>query len=51
VRDVLKAYFDKKTRESESQVAKLRPFAEPSILAVPHAIAALSLAFPEDLSQ
>ena len=35
VRDVLKAYFDKKTRQSESQVAKLTPFVQPSIFAAP----------------
>src|SRR5947207_10656951 len=36
VRDVLKAYFDKKMRESESQVAKLTPFVQPSIFVSPH---------------
>src|SRR5207248_137596 len=49
VRDVLKAYFDKKTRQSESQVAKVAPFEQPGIFAVPHAIAALTPALPKVL--
>jgi penicillin-binding protein 2 len=51
VRDVLKAYFDKKTRESESQITKLKPLIEPSIFATPRPIAALELALPAGLSQ
>ncbi len=51
VRDVLKAYFDKKTRQSESQVAKLTPFVQPSIFATPQAIATLKLTFPEGFVQ
>lgn len=32
VRDVLKAYFDKKAREAQAQSARARPFVAPSIL-------------------
>jgi penicillin-binding protein 2 len=51
VRDVLKAYFDKKTRDSESQITKLKPFVEHSIFAAPRPVAALELALPRGLSQ
>jgi penicillin-binding protein 2 len=46
VRDVLKAYFDKKTRESQSQVAKVAPFTEPGLFAPPHAIATVTMPSP-----
>jgi penicillin-binding protein 2 len=42
VRDVLKAYFDKKTRQSESEVTMLRPFTEPGLFAFPQVIGTLS---------
>ncbi|MGI9073934.1 MAG: penicillin-binding protein 2 [Bryobacteraceae bacterium] len=51
VRDVLKAYFDKKTRDSESQITKLKPLIERSIFTPPTPVAALKLALPAGLSQ
>jgi penicillin-binding protein 2 len=48
VRDVLKAYFDKKARESESQITKLKPF-EHSVFAAPRLVATAAL--PAGLSQ
>ena len=51
VRDVMKAYFDKKTRESESQITTLKPFVEHSIFAAPRSFATLQLALPASLSQ
>lgn len=51
VRDVLKAYFDKKTRESESQITNLKPLVEPSIFAAPRPVATVRLALPAGLSQ
>jgi penicillin-binding protein 2 len=51
VRDVLKAYFDKKTRESESQITNLKPLVEPIIFATPRPVATVRLALPAGLSQ
>ncbi len=52
VRDVLKAYFDKKARQSQSELALVRPFAPPSIFEMPeHAMAKLNLPMREGLSQ
>ncbi|MGI8962293.1 MAG: penicillin-binding protein 2 [Bryobacteraceae bacterium] len=51
VRDVLKAYFDKKTRESESQITKLKPFVEPNMFSAPRLLATLKVALPAGLSQ
>jgi penicillin-binding protein 2 len=52
VRDVLKAYFDKKARQSQSEIAKLRPFVHPAIFQFPqHAMAMLKIPVPEGLSQ
>jgi penicillin-binding protein 2 len=51
VRDVLKAYFDKKTRESESQITNLKPLVEPSIFTAPRPVAMLKLALPAGVSQ
>ncbi len=52
VRDVLKAYFDKKAHRSESEVATLQPFAQPEILDFPaHAIAKLTMPMREGLSR
>jgi penicillin-binding protein 2 len=48
VRDVLKAYFDKKARESDSQITKLKPF-EYSVFATPRLVATAAL--PAGLSQ
>jgi penicillin-binding protein 2 len=47
VRDVLKAYFDKKTSHSESQVANLPPIVQTSIFAAPPTIAILRVPFRE----
>ncbi|MFL6353417.1 MAG: penicillin-binding protein 2 [Bryobacteraceae bacterium] len=51
VRDVLKAYFDKKTRDSESQITTLKPLIEPTLFTAPSPVAALRLALPAGLGQ
>ena len=51
VRDVLKAYFDKKTRESESQITTLKPLVEPSIFAPPLPLTTLHPMLPGGLIQ
>ncbi len=52
VRDVLKAYFDKKARQSPIQSAKSRPFIPPTILSSPlGALATLNTPLPGRLAQ
>ena len=52
VRDVLKAYFDKKARESEIQTAQIHRFTPPSVLIPPQAaMAALTISLPGGVAQ
>jgi len=52
VRDVLKAYFDKKARESEAQTAGLRRFTPRTLLTAPQpAMARLAVPLPGGVVQ